>query len=433
MPLVELLQWLGTNTKTGVLELERNRVSKRIALDRGRIVGCSSNDPSALLGHALLSRGKINERSLQFALKHQQLTGTRLSEVLIEMGMVTEFEIEQVLSDIAAETVYGLFEWPNAVFRFDLDVKLDCLIPADLSLDHIVMNGAHRQDELQRFREVFRSGMVLGRTDRPPPAEVEDSELVQPVLELIDGERTIAEIVLQAHASEFQVLLMLFTFQENGNLTVTGEREVKGARCALLDPEEEGEPIELPSLADLARDVAADRGERPAPAPSAAATAKAPAARGRPEPEAEEAGAEEGTRFTQEGEVDILVKFASEKLERGDQEGALTMLESCYRAQPDNEAVKKLIDRAEEDYLAKIREYLLGPDRVPVLEQAPDAHTLAELSPAESTLLAFIDGKTNVQGIVWVAPRREVDVMRALQQLHEKGLIRIEAPAPVIG
>ena len=69
MPLVELLQWAGGNGKTGVLELERNQVSKRIAFREGRVVGCSSDDPAKLLGRFLISRGKIGDRTLRLAMR----------------------------------------------------------------------------------------------------------------------------------------------------------------------------------------------------------------------------------------------------------------------------------------------------------------------------------------------------------------------------
>jgi hypothetical protein len=388
MPLVELLQWVGANAKTGVLDLERNKIHRTIAFREGRIVGCASTDPSALLGHILISRGKIKKRSLQYALRHSKEQGVRLSDVLVEMGLVTDEECTEAFSDSAAETVYGLFEWQHAVFTFDIDGDLSQFIGADLSVDHILMSGAQRQDELDRIRGVFKtSGVVLGRTDRSLPANPENAGLVYPVLELVNGQRTIAEIVLQAHSSEFQVLKMLFTLHSNGNVEILEEREIKDGKT-LLDVSAADEPVELPSLAELdgdlptPRDTAGDEtdamldelGEVDCDRPVQAV-----------ELESEDASAEPAadSKFTEPAELDILMEFASEKLERGDHEGALTMLDTCYKA---------------------------------------------DLDPAERSILDLVDGKNDVQAITWMAPQREVEVMRALQGLSEKHVIRLEAP-----
>ena len=431
MPLVELLQWVGANTKTGVLDLERNRVSKRIAFRHGRIVGCASNDPSALLGHVLMSRGKIKERSLQFALKQQAASGQMLSDVFVEMGLVTAEEIHAALSDSAAETVYGLFEWQNAVFRFDIEATLDRFIEADLSVDHILMNGAHRQDEVNRFRDAFKtSGVVLESTKKPLPANPEDAELVYPILELVNGERTIAEIFSKAHATEFQVLRMLHTFLEHGNVKIIETREVKGDKTTLLDDHgDSAEPVELPTLAELEEEVgeiASSVPDRPAASPKAEAAPSVDTLGDLGE--VEDVTESEDEKFTEPAELEILLDFAKDKLERGDHEGALNMLDTCYRARPDDETVKKLMDKAETAYLEKVKQYLLGPEMIPVQDFSPDEAPPSDLSPAESSLLGLIDAATSVQSIVWIAPLREVEVMRALQQLHERGLIRIEKP-----
>ena len=56
MSLTDLLKWASLNQKTGVLEIERNKVRKEITFRQGRIVGCYSNEPSAKLGQFLLSQ-----------------------------------------------------------------------------------------------------------------------------------------------------------------------------------------------------------------------------------------------------------------------------------------------------------------------------------------------------------------------------------------
>ncbi len=413
MPLVELLQWAAGNEKSGVLELERKKVRKRIAFQKGRVLGCDSNDPTALLGHVLISKGKISERTLQFALT-QQGEGQRLSDILVDMGVVTDEEITREIGASAAETIYGLFQWENAVFRFDVDATLDRQLAVNLSVEHLLLNGAHRQDELQRIREVFTtSGVILRRSTKALPDELEDAEIALTLLGLVDGERTLAEIVLQAHASEYQALRLLFTLHGNGNVEIAGQREIEGGDSTLLDPASEEEPVPLPSLAELVDSACAE----PEPPPKAAAPPQAAAA-GVANPD-------------EPAELDIILRFASERMERGDFGGALSMLDACYRSRPDDASVKQLLQEAEAAYLENVCKYLLARDRVPVLAPPEEAQPDHDLTPVETSVLGMIDGVTNIQSIVWTAPLREVEVMRTLQALHDNGVIRLEnAPRP---
>ena len=89
MPLAEVLQWAGAHGKTGQLEVERGKSTTKIRFLDGRIVGCSSTSPSALLGQFLIARGKITERALMSAMERQTETGASLPEILVEVGVVS--------------------------------------------------------------------------------------------------------------------------------------------------------------------------------------------------------------------------------------------------------------------------------------------------------------------------------------------------------
>ncbi len=56
----------------------------------------SENKP---IGQLLKEKGYINEEHIQFALKEQKASGERLGEVLVRLGIVTDFEIARVLAD----------------------------------------------------------------------------------------------------------------------------------------------------------------------------------------------------------------------------------------------------------------------------------------------------------------------------------------------
>ena len=189
MSLPDLLQWASVNKKSGVLEIERNRIAKRISFLDGRITACSSDDPSSRLGQFLLSRGMITQQQLRQALAHQERNGKNLGLILQEMGVLKREEIEAQVEEKAEENIFGLFDWPDAVFRFAQNAPHDpWQIEISLSVEDVLLRGLQRHDELQRTRRTFKhSGIVLQRTSRPAPAGLSSNPIAQRVLDSIDG------------------------------------------------------------------------------------------------------------------------------------------------------------------------------------------------------------------------------------------------------
>ena len=95
MGLADLLQWAAMNEKTGVLEIERHKISRRIEFRKGWIGACSSDDPPSMLGQFLLSRGKITEEALREALARQEVTHENLGVILVHMGKLGASDLAQ--------------------------------------------------------------------------------------------------------------------------------------------------------------------------------------------------------------------------------------------------------------------------------------------------------------------------------------------------
>jgi hypothetical protein len=203
MPLTDLLQWLGTARKSGVLEVERHKVVKRIHFRDGAIVACSTQDPPEWLGHFLLSRGRITEDTLRTARARQEETHQFLGQILVEMRAISSAELRRQLEAKTEETIYGLFDWDNAEFRFDAQVEEDPnTFETHVRVEDVLLRGLKRFDEMKRIRTVFYDpGIVLTKTGRKPPLEVTQHRAASRIFEAVDGERTVADILLEVHGS----------------------------------------------------------------------------------------------------------------------------------------------------------------------------------------------------------------------------------------
>src|SRR5258705_11113243 len=106
MSLTEVPQGLGNAGKTGTLSIERNKVVKRILVRDGRVIACASQEPSDMLGHFLVSRGRISEETLRKALTLQESQRAHLGRILVASGALSEDDLRLLLEDKAQETIF---------------------------------------------------------------------------------------------------------------------------------------------------------------------------------------------------------------------------------------------------------------------------------------------------------------------------------------
>jgi hypothetical protein len=414
MSLTEILQWLGNAGKTGTLSIERNKVVKRILVREGRVIACASQEPSDMLGHFLVSRGKISEETLRTALTSQETKRAHLGHILVSMGALSEEDLRGLLEDKAQETIFGLFEWDDAEFRFaDGETEDPNIFAVNMRVDDILLRGAQRWDEMQRFRSVFNDpGIVLRTTTRQPPAEVFRNRMARKIFESINGERTVAEILLHAHGSEYLVTKFLYELHRAGVAEVAGVR-----------PVERG-PVVTEGAATPLDELMPDPPE-PAPAPPVPRPAPKrtfPAAQPtRPIEPAEPAAA--GPKVDG-GDLD----FARRLLNRGEFDSALEILDRAYKAQPGDEALRRILAEAEASFVEKAYRHYLPPNKIVTLPKSVESLTAERLSPTEFFLLSRIDGTWDVKSIIQITPLREVDVLRTLKRMREKGLIDLKDP-----
>jgi uncharacterized protein DUF4388 len=369
MSLPDLLQWAGRAGKTGSLALRRDQLHKRILFLDGAIVGSSSNDPRDYLGQVLLSEGAITETQLKEAIEEQKRSGTMLGMLLVRQGVVSEARVATILRQKAEETVYSLFLWDDADFEFADGQRP----PADqvvitISVEGVLMEGLRRYDTSRRIREVLpHNRLILARGARPLGPEIADRAFPRRVYELVDGRRTIADVILEAHASEFNVSQILFALVQRGHAVIAGEAGPAAGGNA-----------------------------------GAAGQACAPG--------------------------DPLAQ-ARERLNKGDAEEALELLDAARKAGVRSPAMDALTEEAERYFVERAYRHYLPPGKIPILKRPMELLFDESLRPEEVFLVSRVNGTWDLRSIMSISPLREVDALRALKRLRERGVIDLVDPA----
>ena len=367
MQLADLLQWLSHGSKTGTLVIDNGEVEKRIYFRTGRIYSSSSTDPKEYLGHFLVSHGLITEIELAKAIEMQESNKMLLGKILVTIGAVSEPDLQRLLRLKAEESIYDIFSWHEAEFRFvDGQLPTSNLIPIDLDISAIILEGARRADEWRRIRESIPSmqGIPVLVEQLTDPGI--DAGALQ-ILSLVNDDRTIEEICLQTHSSEYRVCKMIFEQLRRGRIKIV-----------------------------------------------------------KPRPTAAAAPAKDSGHGAGEVSASALVKGADKHLAKKDYQTALRHLRAARSLEPDSREVGKSVEALE----AKIREAVeqagVRLESVPKLNVDINNVTNLDLTPQEGFILTRINGQYDLKSILKISPMQQLDGLLVFWRLSAAGHIRLE-------
>ncbi len=235
--IANLLQALAMSRCEGYLAITQGDRKKIIQLGHSGMrllsAGAARTPP---LGAILLRTGKINRDQLNLFLNEQRKTGKRLGEIVAHSGILSREDIENALREQIYEEIYELFTWPEAVFEFTQAAGAAPPPPegplSELTLDSnvtsIMIEAVRRRDELARIQTVIGDlNMVPVRQDPPPSLDDPnmDRDAIENILPLIDGKRTVNQIIENSLHPKFTVLRTMYGLAQRGAVKL---RDTKG-------------------------------------------------------------------------------------------------------------------------------------------------------------------------------------------------------------
>src|SRR5438132_1202198 len=153
------LQCLSLGQKNWTLTVSNKAVEKKIFFKGGRVISSASNDPREYLGQFLMSHGFLTEAELMKAIEVQHQSGILLGKILVMIDVISEGELQRLMRLKAEEEIYEIFLWPEGEFQFADDVLPTMeMIPLQVDVTGIIMEGTRRVDEWRRIREVSPHG-----------------------------------------------------------------------------------------------------------------------------------------------------------------------------------------------------------------------------------------------------------------------------------
>ncbi|MGB3563632.1 MAG: DUF4388 domain-containing protein [Thermoanaerobaculia bacterium] len=368
MELAELLEWLHRGRKTGTLFIDNGKVEKKIYFEKGSIVSSAASNPKEHLGHFLVTHGHIDEITLAQAVEMQQENKMLLGKILVTIGAISEKNLNKMLRTKAEESIYELFTWSEGDFNFVED-ELPGYQAVPLSLTNVtalILEGHTRLDEWRRMKDKIPSDqfvpVVVGKLFAAP-----NDEIAKRVLSLINDDRTIQEISLEAHAGEFEVSRTLFQQVEKGQIKMIRPRVVGTTEEQADSDRVSSDPVDARALLRTAR------------------------------------------QHVDDGKLEL----------------ALRHIKATKILEPNNHQLQQSIASTEDKITQRLLNDGVSMTSIPQLDCNIEELDSTTLTPQAGFMLTRLDGTYDLNGIVKISPMSPLEAQVVISELKEAGYVKL--------
>ncbi len=208
--------------KTGILKVTVDKVSKEVYFRKGSPVFVKSALREETLGEILIRNGLISEQQRTRTLQSMAEKNLKQGDALIDIGALSPTDLYQALKLQAHEKVIGLFSWREGLYEFvEGDFPTEGITIFEMWTPLLILQGVLRHYEAPNIRQILNElkDFILSRRAAPPVAynELRFPKEVRGLIDLVDGQRTLAQIVKDSPLDlprTYQVLFVLLILEQ---------------------------------------------------------------------------------------------------------------------------------------------------------------------------------------------------------------------------
>ncbi len=216
----EIIQVIGMGRKTGTLVIEGAREQVSIYFKDGKAVYANPVYQREQLGNILVKQGIVTRDDINEALAYQRgLDGrgesVRIGSILVSMGVITLERLSKYVAEQIKETVYTIMAEKKGRFKFspELDLSTDDII-IGLNIEGVILEGARRIDEWELIKDKLPDFDDVYSINANPSENDEIQLAIDEwkILSLVDGRRSINDIIEVARFSRFDICKIIYNF-----------------------------------------------------------------------------------------------------------------------------------------------------------------------------------------------------------------------------
>jgi hypothetical protein len=254
---VDILQLLYQQQKSGILTISEKDNQAEVLFDRGQIVSANLKKRSDQenLGEMLVKANLISRKQLTNALEMQRETLRKLGDILIEAGFISIVDLRHFLKLQTHETIFKLLSWKRGDYYFNQRlINYDKKAIEPINTEHFLMDSLRMIDEIPDLKKkVYSYNLVL---EKMPGADEEigiwkvlehtdsvddhalfadekstsgDEKVIsieeKKIFYLVDGSKTVKDIINIGRLGEFETIKALVSLMEKQLIDVSFEVE----------------------------------------------------------------------------------------------------------------------------------------------------------------------------------------------------------------
>jgi Flp pilus assembly protein TadD len=228
--LVKILVFLNRNRKTGTLAVTTPSVTKKIYFDEGDVIFASSTYEDDRLGEMLLKAGKITVEQYDKSVEILKATrNKRQGAILVELGYLTPKDLFWGVKFQVKEIIYSMFLVEDGTYEFfEGELPTQEVITLKMSIGNLIYTGVNKIVNWTRIRNEMPhidSAMKLSEDPLSLFQNIELSQQDRKILSLIDGKRTIREVIDSSWMGSFDALKVLYVLWAIGMIEAGDGRE----------------------------------------------------------------------------------------------------------------------------------------------------------------------------------------------------------------
>jgi hypothetical protein len=262
--LPDIFQLLSYTKKTGTLHLRREGQHGVVHLRDGAVTGGRGDVTRQELGRRLVGAGLVDDEALAEAAE-QVLDNPALGlgKTLVATGKVDAGAARDLATEQASDAVFELLRWPNGEFAFVMDEQDPDEVGAAMAVEDVVAEANRRLATWQALEDRVPSLDAVVSVVAAPSAEPAFSREEWALLALVNGVRTVSDLVSLAGTGEFVVVAALADLSDRGLVQIGGavESDPHAQRQQLLAALEGGPAPAAPAAPTAPAEAAAPAAE----------------------------------------------------------------------------------------------------------------------------------------------------------------------------
>jgi hypothetical protein len=227
--LPDIFQLLSFTKKSGGLHLRRATTRGSVYFRDGAVTGASSDDGRQALARRLVGSAGVGETELSAAVERAATEGIGVSRALLDAGAVDPDFLRSLVAEQVVDAVFDLLRWSEGDFSFTVDEPGPDDVGISLGVEPVVNDARSRLESWDHACRIVPSpetvlALPVGLREDPVLTRGEWA-----LLALVDGRRTVAELVALAGRGDYAVVSQLAALIERGLLKVRTQDAGEGA------------------------------------------------------------------------------------------------------------------------------------------------------------------------------------------------------------